>query len=385
MAYDPAPGSVIDEIKRRFGALVLTRVNPGAERRDAEGTPIPRELIREAARLGAIGYSLPTDVGGEGRDLFSWGIALEALGQLSEDGSFPLLVSLAPSIATTLHELDRDDLKERYVRPLVRGDLIGAWSYTEGADPFSFKSRARPKDGGYVLTGKKWLITGGALADFFLVYLGTDKGDLQMFLIERNDRGVVVKEEASLGVRASGLASLELHDVHVPKERILVASDGISHAQQYLNKRRALLACPIVGAMRSLLGHAIDQISTVERYGMPLIAFTNVAAAIGEMYALLETSRTLLYVSIDRLRWAGTDPKWDPQVSLAKYSIARNAVAFAEQAMHIVGTSGYKRGPYERFLRDASSLIVGAGTQDSLKIGLGGQLLQDIHKPTFPS
>jgi alkylation response protein AidB-like acyl-CoA dehydrogenase len=381
MAYDPPPGTIVDEVKRRFGAFVLSRVNPDAHRRDELGEPISRELLRDAAALGAFGYVMPRDVGGEGRDTFSWGVVLETLGQLSADGSFPLLVSLLPSIGMALYELEREDLRERYVRPLVRGERFGAWSYTEGADPFSFRSRARPRDDGYVLNGQKWLITGGAIADFFIVYLGSDSGDLKVFLVERDDPGVEIIPEPALGVRASGLASLRMTDVVVGKERVLLAGDGISHAQAYLNKRRALIACPVVGAMRSLLGVVIDQLSTTERYGMPLTAFTNVVSTVGEMSALLETSRTLLYFSLDRLRWEGSNPQWDPQVSLAKYAISRNATVFASRAMHIVGTQGYLRGVFERFLRDANSLIVGAGTQDSLQISLGSHLQATATRP----
>lgn len=380
MPFLPPPGEVADEARRRFGAFVATQVNPGTERRDERCEPIPRRLIEMAGDLGMIGYSMPVDVGGEGRDLFSWGVTLEQLGLMCTDGSFALLVSLYPSIAKTLIELKRPELIERYVKPMVRGRCLGAWSYTERSDAFSFQSRANPVPGGFVLTGEKLLITGGALADILLVYVGDGTGDLQLFLVERGDPGVEVTPEATLGVRASALASLKMNEVFVPEDRLLWKTDGLSHAQAYLNQRRALLVCPILGGMRAVLGACVEHLETMVRYGQPLTAFPNVRATLGRLYLSIESTRTILYRALDRLRWEGTDPRWDPQISLAKYVVANEAIALGQTILRLAGTVGYKRGPYERFVRDALSLIAGAGTQDSLEIGLGSQLIEDVER-----
>jgi alkylation response protein AidB-like acyl-CoA dehydrogenase len=378
MPFLPSPAAIAAEFDERFGSFVADRVNPGAEARDASAQPVPRELLVEAARLGLVRYGLPGEIGGEGRDIFAWGALLEQLGVRCEDAGFCGLMSLYRSVAEVLHDLGRPDLDERYVRPMVEGRCLGAWSFSEGRDPFSFASSSvecGEAGGGYRLDASKILVTGGLMADVFVVYVGDGRGDVRAFLVERSDPGVSVEPELVMGFRSSGLARLHLRGVRVPADRLLVPRDGLSHAQAYLNRKRATTTAPVVGGMRQVLDLAIAHLRRTERYGLPLDAFANVRAGLGRVYVAIETARTVLYRALDRLRWEGADPRWDAQVSLAKYYVSEQALFAADTLLRLTGSDGYRQGPFERFARDAAALVAAAGAQDILQVMLGMELV----------
>src|SRR5678816_301933 len=111
---DPA-----DDIRARFGAFVRDAVNPGASHRDRAGEPLSRDLVTEAARLGLLGYGLPTDIGGGGADDLAWGLLLEEIGYLSDDLSLPQVLFAATIPARAILATGRADSFDRYVRPVA--------------------------------------------------------------------------------------------------------------------------------------------------------------------------------------------------------------------------------------------------------------------------
>lgn len=378
----PPTNPIAVEVRQRFGSFIETRVNTGAAERDAIGAPIDRDLLVEAARIGMLSFGLPREVGGEGRDAASVGYLLEEIGALSEDNSFNLLAGLFPSVADAIAAVGREDLVERYVRPIAAGRMFASFCYSEGADPFSFRSTVRKTDRGLLLNGKKELVSGAMMADLFVVYVTQAPGDLAVVLVERTDPGVSVVPEPVLGVRSAGLASLVLRDVEVPRDRMIVPVDGLSHAQAYLNGRRLGVTCVVAGGMRRMLAEAASHVRHTSRYGQPLAEFDNIRAFLGRGYASVEVSRMMLHRALDRLAWEGFDPRWDSQITLAKYFVSEQAIELARSILRVVGTAGYKRGPYERYMRDVLSLTAAAGTQDLLEVNLGMEVVRGAqHRP----
>lgn len=360
------------EVQRRFRPFLDERVSPGAAERDAAGTPIPRELLREAAAIGLLSYSLPADVGGGGADDYDWGLVLEHVGYCCDDASLSLLLGLFSAVANTLYDTGREDVIERYVRPAARGERFVSFAYSEGSDPFALRSTMRESDGQLVLDGSKFLITGGALADAFMAYVRDDRDDIAVVLVHRDDPGVTVTPQRTMGVRAAGLASLEMQGVRVPRERILEPARGLSHVQQFLNRRRVLLSCGPLGQMEAVLHDTIDSLSQTVRYRRPLTEWPNVQAALGRMFVAVETSRQAIYRALEALRDGRADPSWDPVISVAKYYTTERALDVGRAAMHLLGGQAYlSQHRFERFLRDITGMIAGAGAQDILEVDLG--------------
>jgi acyl-CoA dehydrogenase len=360
--------------RERLRPFIDTEINPGAHDRDASGSVISRALMRRSAEVGLFGSPLPKAIGGQGLDLLHWGLVLEQVGYLSDDYSFPTLLGLRTAIAGAIYDSQRADLIERYAAPMARGDLAGALAYSDGHDPFSFRTQIKKKGSAFVLDGEKILVTGGSDADVFMTYAQEESGDLVVALIERSDPGVTTEVVPVVGLRALGLSSLKFVDTPIPPERIMVARDGLSHSQIFLNARRALLCCAPLGGMTAIFEYCIHALGETVRYGQTLLEMQNVQAQLGRMYIDIEASRALLYSSLERatLREAGYEALFDPVVSAAKHFAASRAADLTATAFRLLGGKGYTRASkVERFLRDTYGLMAGGGAQDIIEIELG--------------
>jgi alkylation response protein AidB-like acyl-CoA dehydrogenase len=378
-----APDAELDRIaaaaRARFGALVMRDVNKHAVDRDAQGITIPREVMRAVGRLGLLAMAVPEEHGGGGANPLTWGAVLEELGYLSEDGSFPLLVSLRVAVAAAIAQSGRADFLERYVRPMMAGDRAGAFAYTEDADAFSFKATAEPDDDGFVLNGEKVLVTGGATADTFMTYVRDVRtDDLLAILVERDDDGVELRPAQVSGLRSAGLCSLHLDGVKVPASRVLAGSDGLGHVQRFLNARRTLLICGVLGRMRAIIEDCSRSLHDTVRYGQPVAEFQNVQATLGRLYIDLEASRAIVYRALRRASLGAADPEFDPLTSAAKHFVAERAIETAMTALRLLGGRGYlAQNSHERYVRDFTGLIPGAGSQDLLEINLGARVVRE--------
>ena len=374
---------IADDARRRFGAFVADCVNPGTVERDQRGVECPRELMRGALDIGLFGCALPTELGGEAVDPFHWGLVLEEIGYLCEDGAFPALLSLRVGLTKNLFETAQPHVVRRYVDLMARAELFASFAYSDGADPFAFSSTLSDDGSSLVANGEKPMVAGATNADLFITFLKDERtGDLAVVLIERTDPGVSVSSLDTLGLRSFGLGTLRLQHVRLPRERVLVGSDGISHGQRMLNDRRLLLVTSQVGAMRSLHEHCMRQLSTTLRYGMPLTEMQSVQAALGRQRISIDTCTAMLHTALARLAGYGgsIDPFFDPLISATKHHVSNECVALAISALKLLGGRGYLRGPAERFLRDSCGLLAGGGTQEVLEIDLGIQAITDFER-----
>jgi alkylation response protein AidB-like acyl-CoA dehydrogenase len=369
---------VRQEIRHRFGAFIEERVNPGSEERDVTNTPIPRELLREAAEIGLLSLSLPKDVGGGGADLFTWCSALEEIGFLCRDTSFTATVSLYADVANTIYESGHPHLIERYVSGLARGKLFSASAYSEERDPFNFRSTAVRSAEGLVLNGWKAIVTGGVMADAFMTYFRDEAGDLCVVMVERDDPGLTVEPLVTMGLRAAGHAELTIKDVHVPLGRMVADTDGLTHVQRLLNLRRLTIPCYALGRMRALVNGALEYLSSSERYGLPVTQMKNVQAQLGRVHVSLQMCRVAVDYGLSRLREGKYDPVWDTVFSTVKYFVSQQALALGHSSLHTLGGRGYlSKYGFERYVRDAMGLVAGAGALDILEIDLGAALVSE--------
>ena len=250
-----------------------------------------------------------------------------------------------------------------------------AFAYTDGTDPFSFKTTAQKLEGGYLIQGEKLFVTGGATADTFMVYARTNdfgNNDLQVFILERGDSGLDIIPEDLSGLRTAGISRLMLNNVFVPSDRSLVERDGLSHVQRILNERRVFLVCALVGRMQAILEECIADLGEKQRYGISLTAMQHVQAKIGRMLQLIEVSRSMLYRALERVSSPSFDVHWDAVVSIAKLTVIENGIELIHIAQKLLGGDGYLRSKhYERYLRDFCGYIPGGGSQETLIVDLG--------------
>jgi alkylation response protein AidB-like acyl-CoA dehydrogenase len=363
----------------RWGDL-LAEINTGAAQRDADAVPVPARFLAAAGDSGLLAISLPRAVRGEGADLPTWAMALEQIGYRCQDTGFPLIVGIRAIIAQVLLDSGRPDLVREYVEPIARGKLGIALAYSEDADAFSMRTALRrTAGGGYRLSGRKDFMTGGLMAGAFLTYARTESGDLAACLVHRDDPGVEVTPLSPAGTRTSGPAALCLRDVPLAASRIVAAADGLSHAQNLLNRRRLIVCCAPVGRARALVELSLARLETTIRNGQPLSMLPNVQAALGRMYIAVESARAMLYRAAAA---GGTDPLFDPLISAAKHFIVERVRFVLEEALRVLGGYFYYGDPYFGIcLRDFAGLVAVAGTQDLLEVTLGSLAAAHLSYP----
>jgi alkylation response protein AidB-like acyl-CoA dehydrogenase len=360
------------EAERRFGLFIRERVNPGADARDRTGEPLPRALLAEAGRIGLLGFSLPAEIGGEGRDKLEWGIVVEEVARLSLDPGFSAVSDLNAGVAELLAGTGRADLVDSYAAPMAAGSRVCPPAAYESRDPFDYATTARESGGGWLLSGCKPFVGGALFADAFLVLAReVESGDVLAFLVERGDEGVSVERLETMGLRSMGFGSLRLDGVRLPADRLVIEADALSAFNSYLRNRRLMTAAAVVGHLRALVETCVRALDDRRRGGRGVLELPNVQRTVGEMHTALHASRALVHRALQATR-GPRDAHFDPVATAAKEFVAEQAIKVGLAVMSLQGGEGYmSRHPWERAMRDALGLIGGQGAQELLLIQLG--------------
>src|SRR5215467_5883888 len=368
------------EVERRFARFIRECVNPGADGRDQTGEPLPRALLAEAGRIGLLGFSLPPEIGGEGRDKFEWGIVVEEVSRLSRDPGFSSVIDLNAGVEL-LVGTGRAGMIERYAVPMAAGLWVFPPAAYESRDPFDYVTTACETHGGWLLNGSKPFIGGALFADGFLVFAREmESGDILAFLVERGDEGVSVDPLATMGLRSMGFGSLSLDRVRLPAERLVIDADALSAFNSYLRNRRLMTASAVVGHMRALFESCVLALDNRQRGGRGVLELPNVQRAVGEMYTALQASRALVHQAL-ATTYGPRDLHFDPVSTAAKEFVAEQAIKIGLAVMNLQGGEGYMgQHPWERYMRDALGLIGGQGAQELLLIQLGEHAALEIQQ-----
>ena len=218
----------IRDMARQFAERELL---PGVIERDEEER-FPKEEVKKMGELGFLGMMISPKYGGIGADALSYVLAMEEISKI--DASASVCMSVNNSLVCGgLEKYGNEEQKQRYLIPLAKGDVIGAFCLSEpeaGSDASSQKTIAEDKGDYYLLNGVKNWITNGNSASTYIVMAQTDpskkhKG-INALIVERGMEGFVVgKKERKLGIRASDTHSLLFQDVRVPKKIELERKD----------------------------------------------------------------------------------------------------------------------------------------------------------------
>lgn len=372
----PARRAEIAELVHSRWGTLLDEISRTVAGRDEARQPPPPDLEKALAAAGLHRLSLPPEIGGEGFDVLTWGMVLEQIGYRCEDSALPMIINHAIDIARFVHESGRADLIERYAIPIGNRDIGAGIAYTEDADAWSFHTVLRRKGDDFVLSGSKSYVTAGVMSDVFLTYPLDETGDMVACLVERNDPGVTVTPAQPVGMRTAGAASLTFEDVLLPADRILEASDGLTHAQRFLSNQRLWITCAPLGRAQRILEDCAARLSTSIRYGEPVARLKNVESTLGRMYVAVESARAMLYHALSHVGSGRAEPVFDPILSAAKYFAAEQIRFVLESAFRVLGGHGFYGTPHlGRYMRDLSGLTLVAGTNDILEVNLGADVV----------
>jgi alkylation response protein AidB-like acyl-CoA dehydrogenase len=367
---------MIRDSARAFARDVLAA---GAAERDINKA-FPRAEMAALGELGFLGMLVPEEWGGVGSDHVSYVLAVEEI--TVADGSIGAMMALHNGLVSTpIRTHGTQDQKERFLRPLARGTMNGAFGLTEpeaGSNAFAIRTRAVKCPGGYRISGAKQFMSNGKSADVAIVFAATESDDprrrITAFLVSTAAEGYrATRVEEKLGLSASETCQVQLDEVFVADEDVLgQPGGGYALAMSTLELGRLGIAAQSVGLARAAFEQAHAYARDRQTFGKPIIQHQAVGFRLADMCTEVEVARSFLH-QVARLRDAGAPCK--SEAAMAKHFASELAEKVASEAIQIHGGYGYlKDFPVERIYRDARICRIYEGTSDIQRMIIAGDL-----------
>jgi alkylation response protein AidB-like acyl-CoA dehydrogenase len=372
-----------EQIAVRYVArhFAQTELLPGVIERD-EKQIFPAEQVKKLGELGFLGMMTSPEYGGSGMDSVSYVLAMEELSKV--DASTSVVMSVNNSLVCWgLEKYGTEEQKKKYLTPLAKGEIIGAFCLSEpeaGSDATSQRTLAEDKGDYYLLNGTKNWITNGNSASVYLVMAQTDvekrhKG-INCLIVERGMEGFVVgKKEQKMGIRGSDTHSLMFTDVKVPKANRLGADgEGFKIAMSTLNGGRIGIAAQALGIASGAYELALQYSKERKSFGKPICEHQAIAFKLADMATKIEAAR-LLCLKAAQLK----DAKQDFALAgaMAKLYASQTAMEVTTEAVQVHGGYGYVQEFHvERLMRDAKITQIYEGTSEIQKIVISRSILQ---------
>ncbi|HLU94390.1 MAG TPA: acyl-CoA dehydrogenase family protein [Membranihabitans sp.] len=354
---------------------------PGVIDRDKHAI-YPKEEIQKMHKAGFMGMTVDPYYGGGGMDTLAYVIAMEEISKI--DPSCAVAMSVNNSLVCWgLEKYGTEDQKEKFLRPLASGKMLGAFCLSEpeaGSDATHQRTTATEEGDHYILQGTKNWITNGKYADVYLIMAQThpekkDQG-INAFIVPADTPGITTGEkEDKMGIRSSDTCSLMLEQVKVPREnRIGEDGSGFRFAMKTLEGGRIGIAAQALGIAAGALERATRYSRERTSFGVPISHHQSIAFKLAEMATLVEAARLLVYQAA-RDKDAGRS--YSLSGSMAKLFAAEAAMKVTTEAVQIHGGYGYVREYHvERMMRDAKITQIYEGTSEIQKIVISRSILK---------
>ncbi len=366
-------------IRDTLRVFAQEKLAPNAARWDREHH-FPRDELAALGKLGALGVVTPERWGGAGLDYVSLAVALEEIA--AGDGATSTIVSVQNSVVCgPINAFGTDAQKERYLKPLARGEMLGCFCLTEphvGSDAGAITTRAERQGDRYVLNGVKQFITTGKNADVAVVFAVTDraagKKGMSGFIVETGTPGyIVARVEEKLGQRASDTAQIVFENCKVPAANLLGhEGEGYRIALANLEAGRIGIAAQAVGMARAAFDAALGYARERTSFGKPLTGHQAVNFKLADMATQVEVARQMVWHAA-ALRDAGQPCL--KEASMAKLFASEMAERVCSGAIQIHGGYGYVADfPVERIYRDVRVCQIYEGTSEIQRLVIGRAL-----------
>ena len=357
---------MIRDMAREFAR---ERLLPNAARWDRE-SHFPAEELAEMGALGLYGMTVPEKWGGSETGYVAFALAIEEIA--AGDGACSTILSVNNSVVCgPLLNFGSDYLKEKYLRPLASGQMLGCFCLTEpqaGSDAAALKTRAVRDGDEYVINGTKQFITSGKHGQLAIVFAVTEpaagKKGISAFAVPTDNPGykVAVVEE-KMGQHASDTAQIFFDDCRIPADHLIgEEGEGYRIALSNLEAGRIGIAAQSVGMARAAYQAALVYARERESFGRPIIEHQAVAFRLADMATQLEAAH-LLVMQAAELRDANRPCL--KEACMAKLFASEAAEKICSDAIQVHGGYGYlKDFPVERIFRDVRISQIYEGTSD---------------------
>ncbi len=372
-----------EQIAVRDAAREFARAEllPGVIERD-EHQRFPAEQVRKMGELGFMGMMTDPAYGGGGMDTVSYVLAMEEISKI--DASASVIMSVNNSLVCwALETYGTEAQKQKYLVPLAKGEIIGAFCLSEpeaGSDATSQRTTAEDKGDHYVLNGTKNWITNGGSASVYLVMAQTypdraHKG-INCLIVEKGTEGFSLgPKENKMGIRGSDTHSLMFQDVIVPKEnRLGQDGEGFRIAMSTLNGGRIGIAAQALGIASGAYELSLAYAHERKAFGKPISEHQGIQFKLADMTTEIDAARLLC------LKAAALKDRKKPfakESAMAKLYASRVAMEVSTEAVQVHGGYGYVREYHvERLMRDAKITQIYEGTSEIQKIVIAREILK---------
>jgi hypothetical protein len=369
------------EIVRTAREFAEGELAPHVEERDRSGE-FSRQAIDALGELGFLGMLLPEEWGGSGLDTVTYLLAIEEIARV--DPALAVSMSVHNSLPTQLILAHgSEDLKERYLRPMAEGRMLGAFALSEahaGSDPAALSCRAERRGDGWLLNGAKAWVTNGGTADVVVAMArsgGPGSGGISAFVIEPTWEGYAVgKEERKMGLRSSNTTEIVLRDLEVPAANLVgEEGKGLRYALGSLEHGRLGIAAQALGIAGACLDLALDYARERRAFGKAIAEFQGLRFLLADLAAQIEAARALTYAAAAKKDRGENARK---EVAMAKLLASRAAMDAGVKAVQVYGGYGYMKDyPVERYFRDAKVTEIYEGTSEIQRLVIASELLEE--------
>jgi alkylation response protein AidB-like acyl-CoA dehydrogenase len=340
-------------------------------------------LVQKLGELGLLGMLVPETFDGLGLDTLTYLVALEEIAVV--DASVAVMVSVHNSLPTQMIlRWGSDEQKERYLRPLARGEKLGAFALSEpdaGSDAAALTTQAVRDGECWVLNGTKAWVSSGTHAGVIIAMARTDRADhrrgprgISSFIVTPDMPGFRVgKKEDKMGLRASPTVQLVFDNLRVPAANLLgEEGHGFSYAMQSLDNGRLGIAAQAIGIARAALEHSLAYAAERRQFGQAIADFEAIQFKLADMAKNVAASRALLHAT------AAVKDRGDPvtlPAAMSKLLASETAMSATREAVQIFGGYGYVTDyPVERLFRDAKVTEIYEGTSEIQRVVIARQL-----------
>ncbi len=379
--FDFSLGETADMIRDTCARFAHDKLAPIAAEID-QTDECPRGIWTEMGELGLHGITVEEADGGLGLGYLHHVVAMEEISRASAS----IGLSYGAHSNLCINQIRRwasADQKTRYLPKLLSGEHVGALAMSEvgaGSDVMSMTLKAEKANGGFVLTGSKFWITNGPIADTVVIYAKTDpsaasKG-LTTFLVEKKFDGFsVARKLDKMGMRGSYTGELVFQDCFVPDANVMGdIGQGAAILMSGLDYERTVLSGGPIGIMQACIDTVLPYARERKQFGQPIGNFQLMQAKLADMYVALNSARAYVY-AVAQACDEGRTTRVDAAGAILMAS--ESAVRTSMEAIQALGGAGYtKEWPVERFARDAKLYDIGAGTNEIRRFLIGRELMK---------
>lgn len=333
---------------------------------------LARDNWQKCAQFGILGLPFPEQYGGANEDIMTTMLTMEGLGYGCKDNGLIFGMNAQMwSVQMPILLFGSEEQKQKYLPPLISGEMIGAHGMSEpdsGSDAYSLRTRAEKVDGGYVLNGSKMFVTNAPVSNMALAFatVNPNRGmwGVTAFIIENGMPGYSISRDIEkMGLRTSPMGELIFQDCFVPEaNRLGPEGIGARIFHSSMEWERACILASHVGAMERQLEESVRYANERQQFGQSIGKFQSIANRIVDMKLRLETARLILY----KVAWLKKQGKpATMEAALAKLYLSECFVQSGLDALRIHGGYGYMTEfEVERDLRDAIGGTIYSGTSD---------------------